>query len=595
MARDTQQDRLTRLLLAPQKLVPWHRLPTWVGAVSLIGTRRELRQKNLHDTEVVDLVVPEGAPPPPANHKGARTIDGTYNDLEFPLMGSVDTRFGRNVPLAFTRPEPEPLILDPNPRDVSLQLMTRTTFMPATTLNVLAAAWIQFNVHDWMTHGENQVENPWEIELDDGDPWAEERMRIQRTRSDPRHGKDEPAPTFRNTITHWWDASQLYGTNPERLRQLRTGEGGEMRIEEDGLLPVNPTNGLDLVGFDDNYWIGLSALHTLFVREHNAICEMLRRNHPTWSDDELFDKARLINSALIAKIHTVEWTPGILSHPAVKLGMDANWWGLQGKWLTARFGRLSGSEVLSGIPGSETNHHGAPYAITQEFVSVYRLHPLMPEDFVLRSVEEDRPLGQRKLMEVQGKGTRPLVEEFGIQDILYTLGTSHPGQIRLHNYPRAFQALERLDGTVVDLAATEILRDRERGVPRYNAFRQFLHKEPVRSFEELTDNPQWVEQLRRIYHNDIDRVDLLVGLLCEPLPEGFGFSETAFRIFVLMASRRLKSDRFFATDYTAEVYTKEGLAWVANNTMVDVLLRHYPALEPSLRGVANAFGPWART
>lgn len=594
MDENGSQDRLTRLLLAPQRLLPWHRLPTLVGAFSLIGTRRELREKNLHDTETVELVVPDGAPPAPANHRSARTVDGSFNDLDHPLMGAAGTRFGRNVPLAFTNPEPEPLILDPNPRQVSLQLMTRTSFMPATTLNVLAAAWIQFNVHDWMTHGENEVESPWELELEHGDTWVEERMRIQRTRRDPKHGKDEPAPTFRNTITHWWDASQLYGGTEERLRTLRSGEHGMLKCGDDGLLPLNETNGMDLTGFDDNYWVGLSALHTLFAREHNAICAMLRQKHPTWTDDELFDRARLINAALIAKIHTVEWTPGILSHPAVKLGMDANWWGLQGKWLHARFGRLTGSEVFSGIPGSETNHHGAPYAITQEFVSVYRLHPLMPEDFVFRSSRDDRPRSQRKLMEVQGKATRPLVEELGLQDILYSLGTSHPGQIRLHNYPRAFQNLERMDGTVIDLAATEIVRDRERGVPRYNAFRKFLHKEPVRSFEELTDNPQWVEQLRRVYNNDIDRVDLLVGLLCEPLPEGFGFSETAFRIFVLMASRRLKSDRFFATDYTAEVYTKEGLEWIASNTMSDVLLRHYPGLERALRGVPNAFGPWNR-
>src|SRR5690606_5664456 len=102
MDQNGSRDRLTRLLLAPQKLVPWHRLPTWVGAVSLIGTRRELREKNLHNTEVVDLVAPDGAPPPPANYRTARTTDGTYNDLEFPLMGSRGTRFGRNVPLAFT-------------------------------------------------------------------------------------------------------------------------------------------------------------------------------------------------------------------------------------------------------------------------------------------------------------------------------------------------------------------------------------------------------------------------------------------------------------------------------------------------------------
>jgi len=587
-------DRLTRLLLAPQKLASWDRLPTWIGAVSLIGTRRELRRKNLHNTEVVDLVVPDDAPPPPPNHKHARTIDGTYNDLSAPLMGSVGTRFGRNVPLAFATPEAEPLILEPNPRTVSLELMTRSTFMPATSLNLLAAAWIQFNVHDWMSHGENEIENPWELKLDKGDTWADERMRIQRTRQATRHGNDQQGPVFQNQITHWWDGSQVYGTTPERLKELRTGEGGKMRVGNDGLLPLNAETGMELVGFDDNYWVGLSVLHTLFAREHNSICDMLRRKYQDWSDDDLFDHARLINTALIAKIHTVEWTPGILSHPAVKIGMDANWWGLQGRWLHAKFGRVSPSEVFSGIPGSDTNHHGAPYAITQEFVSVYRLHPLMPEDIIFRSVKNDRPREQRKLMEVQGAATRPLMELLGHEDVLYSLGTSHPGQLRLHNYPRAMQTLERLDGTVLDLAATEILRDRERGVPRYNAFRQFLDKEPVRTFEELTDNPGWVEQLRRVYNNDIDRVDLLVGLLCEPLPEGFGFSETAFRIFVLMASRRLKSDRFFTEDYRPEVYTKEGLDWIANNSMVDVLLRHHPGLDRALRGVPNAFGPWNR-
>jgi hypothetical protein len=61
-----------------------------------------------------------------------------------------------------------------------------------------------------------------------------------------------------------------------------------------------------------------------------------------------------------------------------------------------------------------------------------------------------------------------------------------------------------------------------------------------------------------------------------------------------MASRRLKSDRFFTVDYRPEVYTKEGLAWVDENTMSTVLLRHYPGLRKALHGVQNAFGPWSR-
>lgn len=81
----------------------------------------------------------------------------------------------------------------------------------------------------------------------------------------------------------------------------------------------------------------------------------------------------------MAKIHTVEWTPAILAHPALEIGMKANWWGLAGETLTKMVGRISKtSEVISGIPGSGTNQDGIPYSMTEEFVSIYRMHPLIP-------------------------------------------------------------------------------------------------------------------------------------------------------------------------------------------------------------------------
>jgi hypothetical protein len=87
-------------------------------------------------------------------------------------------------------------------------------------------------------------------------------------------------------------------------------------------------------------------------------------------------------------------------------------------------------------------------------------------------------------------------------------------------------------------------------------------------------------------------VDLMTGLFAEPLPDGFGFSDTAFRVFVLMASRRLKSDRFFTDDYRAEIYTEFGLNYLRQTTMLDLLKRHYPGVRPALDGVDNAFKPW---
>jgi hypothetical protein len=119
-----------------------------------------------------------------------------------------------------------------------------------------------------------------------------------------------------------------------------------------------------------------------------------------------------------------------------------------------------------------------------------------------------------------------------------------------------------------------------------------VHKKPVTTFEEITSNRVWAQQLREIYGGDVNRVDLMVGLFAEDLPAGFGFSDTAFRIFILMASRRLESDRYFTTDYRPEIYTQEGLDWITNNTMRSVLLRHYPELRPALREVENAFAPW---
>ena len=81
-------------------------------------------------------------------------------------------------------------------------------------------------------------------------------------------------------------------------------------------------------------------------------------------------------------------------------------------------------------------------------------------------------------------------------------------------------------------------------------------------------------------------------MLAEPLPPGFGFSDTAFRIFILMASRRLRSDRFFTNDYSPDVYTPEG-RWVEESNMSDVLLRHH---RSSLRRsrASRAFAPWKR-
>jgi hypothetical protein len=169
----------------------------------------------------------------------------------------------------------------------------------------------------------------------------------------------------------------------------------------------------------------------------------------------------------------------------------------------------------------------------------------------------------------------------------------------LHNYPAGLRRLDRLHGVFFDMATIDILRDRERGVPRYCAFRRRIDAHVPQSFEELTDDPEWQRELREVY-GEVEKVDLLVGTLAESrsaqygTPPGFGFSDTAFRIFILMASRRLKSDRFFADDFRPEIYTPAGFAWVQDNSLRTVIERHCPVLRVHFDDVRNMFFPWAR-
>src|SRR5690606_29421653 len=145
----------------------------------------------------------------------------------------------------------------------------------------------------------------------------------------------------------------------------------------------------------------------------------------------------------------------------------------------------------------------------------------------------------------------------------------------------------------IDLATMDVLRDRERGVPRDNEFRRQSGLTPLTRFEDLTTDPETLANLKRIYNNDIEQIDTLVGQLAETVrPDGFAFGETAFQIFISSASRRLMADRFYTADYRPEVYTQEGIDWVEHTTMVDVLKRHNPQLNSSLVGIENAFKPW---
>ncbi|EWC46356.1 hypothetical protein DRE_04299 [Drechslerella stenobrocha 248] len=590
------------------KLVPWHKLPGFIGAINLGALRIELRAQNLHDG--YSTAAPQGTatsdPIEDQRYLHARHSDGKFNSVELPRMGCTGIRFGRNFPRTYTQRPTEEELWTPNPRMISEKFMKRKDdggFIPATTLNLLAAAWIQFQTHDWFNH--ERADTDFDIPLPPGDTWPHGNMLLRHSKPDDTlDPSDVACPGYKNTNTSWWDASQIYGSEEavtEALRNKHPDGKLELSPDDNGKPAFLPRDidGNVQTGFGDNWWIGIELLHTLFVLEHNAICDMFRKAYPDWSGDHIFDKARLVNSALMAKIHTVEWTPAILAHPALQVAMSANWWGLAGEKLTKLLGRISKtSEVISGIPGSGVDHSGVPFSLTEEFVSVYRMHSLIPDNIAFFDINED---GRHKLtipveQTLFAKAREPLLKSGGgvsFADAFYSFGVNYPGAITNFNYPNFLRNLPTPDGQVKDMGTVDILRDRERGVPRYCQFRRLLRLPPPKTFEELTGgNLPLAKELSDAYNGNIELVDTLVGSHSEPLPKGFGFSETAFRVFILMASRRLKSDRFIAGQWNEETYTKEGLKWVQYSGMKDVLIRHFPDLKPVLGKSKNAFAPW---
>ena len=150
-----------------QRFAVWHRW-TFIPALAIvIGHRVNLRRNNLIDTETGGM---GDTPPADFDIMGWRTPDGRFNDLTHPKMGAAGARFGRNVPLAETFAPPPEDLMDPSPRLVSERLLKRKTFTPVPHLNLHAAAWIQFMVHDWLSHGGNDTRaEPFDVPLPVGD------------------------------------------------------------------------------------------------------------------------------------------------------------------------------------------------------------------------------------------------------------------------------------------------------------------------------------------------------------------------------------------------------------------------------------------
>jgi len=572
--------------------------------------RNKLEAENLWDTYRFSEPARVSCP---SNSTTTRTIDGSCNDPEQTWMGQAGTRFGRMMdPTASHSQGETATLLHPDPRQVSRVLLTRDSYKEVPFLNLLAASWIQFMVHDWFRHTNSKTAHV-RIPLRANDPLrrhGQKDMVIPLTAKDPSRQPHEAAmgPTFQSETTHWWDGSQIYGSDVATANRLRTFEGGRLKMDPGGLLP-KAADGFDDAGFRHNWWIGLALMHNLFANEHNRIAGELAGQYPWMNDQELYDKARMITGAIIAKIHTIEWTPAILPNPSLTVGMNVNWAGLN-QYMDPPLPPLDGRipapyrHVFWGIRGGPRSLYKdpgtgkqVPFAMTEEFVSVYRMHPLLPDAVKVKDLATEAEVATYYLEETLNADARQLQETYGVANLLYSFGTEKPGQLVLNNYPRFLQGFGA-PGARIDLGAVDVLRDRERGVPRYNEFRRQLNLLPLSSIDEITSDPELVAKLKEVYGSDagaIERVDTFIGTLAEGYrPRCYGFGETLFQVFTAIATRRLHGDLYYTSRYNADSYTAHGLKLIEEATFKDILLRHYPALASTdLQYVTNPFFPWS--
>ncbi|XP_052139008.1 alpha-dioxygenase PIOX [Oryza glaberrima] len=574
----------------------WHKVPVPIGLLYL-NTRRTLLEKyNL-------LAVGRSSHGALFDPKEFlyRTEDGKYNDPHNAEAGSQNTFFGRNMEPVDQKDE----LTSPDPFVVATKLLARREYKDTgKQFNILAAAWIQFMVHDWMDH----MEDTGQIEITAPKEVANEcplkSFKFHPTKELPTNSDGIKIGHY-NVRTAWWDGSAVYGNNEERAEKLRTYVDGKLVIGDDGLL-LHKENGVALSGDIRNSWAGVSILQALFVKEHNAVCDAIKEEHPNLSDEELYRYAKLVTSAVIAKVHTIDWTVELLKTKTMRAAMRANWYGLLGKKIKDTFGHIGGP-ILGGLVGlKKPNNHGVPYSLTEEFTSVYRMHSLIPSTLKLRD-----PTGQPDannsppyledidIGEMIGLKGEEQLSKIGFEKQALSMGYQACGALELWNYPSFFRNLipQNLDGTNrsdrIDLAALEVYRDRERSVPRYNEFRRRLFLIPIKSWEDLTSDKDAIETIRAIYGDDVEKLDLLVGLMAEKKIKGFAISETAFNIFILMASRRLEADRFFTSNFNEETYTKKGMQWVKTTEgLRDVINRHYPEITAKWMKSSSAFSVW---
>lgn len=482
----------------------------------------------------------------------ASPIGGVGNNVANPTWGSAGVDLLRMAPAGYTDGSTPAGESRPSARVVSDTVSAQgdVDIINNRMMSAMVYAWGQFIDHDIdLTPTGSE---PLSIPVPAADPYFDPNntgtATIDTTRSiyDPSTGTSASNPRQQvNVITAFIDGSMIYGSDAATAASLRTFVGGKLKTSAGNLLPLDPSstpgdpNALFLAGdVRANENVELTALQTLFVREHNFWADQIAKQNPKLNDQQVYDQARARVVAEIQNITYNQWLPALLGQNALPkyTGYDKTVNpGVANEFSTAafRFGHsLLGNDV--------------------EFLNNAGLE-----------VHDEVPLS--------GAFFNPaLVKETGIDPILKYLASDPSSEVdtKVVDSVRNFLFGQPGQGGL-DLASLNIERGRDNGLADYNTVRAAYGLPKVTSFSQITSDTALQAKLQSLY-GDVNNIDLWVGALAEDHVPGASVGQTLKTIISDQFERLRDGDRFF---YQTQ-FSGRTLSDINNTTLATIIARN---------------------
>ncbi|KAM8945757.1 peroxidasin homolog [Pelodytes ibericus] len=536
-------------------------------------------------------------------HQRYRTHDGSCNNLQHPTWGASLTAFprllkpayqnGLNIPRGLGVTEDSGLLPLPLPRLVSITMIGTETITPDAQFTHMLMQWGQFLDHDLdqiapaLSMSRFSDAAPCNQVCSNDHPcfpimFPENDLRVNRgpcmffARSSPVCGSGVTSLLLdslysreqMNLLTSYLDASNIYGSSEREAQELRDIsdqrgmlKNGSVVLTGKHLLPY--ANGPPTECMRDenessvpcflagdhraNEQLGLTSMHTLWFREHNRIADQLLRLNPHWGGDKIYHEARKLVGALMQHITYSHWLPKILGMP--------------------------GMRMLGKYNGYNPNLNGG---IFNSFATAaFRFGHTLINPILYRLNETFQPIEQGHLpLHKAFFSPFRLLQEGGIDPILRGL-FGVPGKMRVPTELLNTILTEKLFSAVhsvsLDLAAINIQRGRDHGIPPYNDYRVFCNLTSAQDFEDLKEeiqNQEIREKLRSLYGTP-QNVDLFPALMVEDLVPETRVGPTLMCLLVTQFKRIRDGDRFWYS--SPGVFTPAQLVQIRQSSLARVL------------------------